>query len=759
MPDQITELQDVFKRGLRSTDEVGRNVEQLVGCNNLRATRFGLARHSPIINLFAYGELVQNGDFTNAASVWTLGSGWAYDSGKVTHTSGTATLSQSGATLVTGLHKVTFTTSGRSAGSVTPKVGAASGVAVITNAIQTQYINSSGFGVSLSFTPTTDFDGSIDVVSLTKMAQDTVDWVTNGGFTTDTGWNKGAGWTVDAGDSNEAAHAAGSQSDLDQDIANLVQARVYRLTVYVSDEAEPGTITPKLDGVSASAIAAGQTGTGFYSRDIIVTDTPGDGKLIFTASSDSTASLDNVILKIINPTLSWPFPQIFHGDKADILADEQYIYTADLATEVLTLITLYDAHDQSTPITDNALTSGAEPWQFVDMQQSWFLISNNNVVFKIPSNDSNNVMVTGGDASIDTKFTAMAQLRNRLFFGGFSGATYFASTAWTNIFTLWKQNTSQEVYTDESTAIGTNWIMWSTPSGGDYDIPFVMEMAMFQIPTAAIQTTLLPHIRADIKNGDIGFLEMPWQGAIHAMKGLGDAVIVYGAGGVSAVVPSNDGFTVVDLMRVGVSNRAAVGGDDRHHLFVDNLGDAWMIGADLQLQKLEYREFISPNINSDLVISYDAQRDEFYICQDGSGYILSNGALSEINQVPTSLIFYNGILKGVADKDQQDSFFQITSDSFDFGFKDIKTIHSIEIGATDISDIEVAVQYKYTNSTTFTTDTYYAANDEGIVTPIISGTEFRIIIRGHAGSAARIDYTRIRWRATVKRAVSGLTGL
>ncbi len=753
MTDQQTTLQDLFKRGLRSTDEVGRNVEQLVECNNLRATRFGLNRHSPITNLFANGELVQNGGFLNAASGWTLGTGWAYGSNKVTHSSGTNVLAQSSATKATGVHRIVFTISGRSAGTVQPRVGSTVGTAVSSNAVQTQYIDSTAAGLTLDFIPTTDFDGSIDTVSLVSMVLNTADKVTNGEFTTDSDWNKGAGWTIAAG---KATHAAGSGSNLDQDISSIELEMLYRVIFTVSGMSA-GTVSPDFDSVGpGSAISA----NGTYMQEFDTGAAPGDSKLKFIATSAFDGSIDSVTLHLVSPSYVWPFPQIFHGDKADVLAGQRYIYTANLSTEVITLIELYDAHIQASALGgDGGLTVGGGPWQFIDMQQSWFLVSSKNIVYKIPSNVGDSIMVAGDNASIDTKFTTMAQLRNRLFFGGFSGAAYFASTAWTDIFTLWKQNTSQEVYTDENTAIGTNWIMWSTPAGGDYTIPFVMELAMFQIPTAAVQTTLLPHIRADIKSGDIGFLEMPWQGAIAVMKGLGDAVIVYGAGGVSAVVPSNDGFTAVDLTRVGVSNRGAVGGDDRHHLFVDDLGDAWMITADLQMQKLEYREFFSPIVDGDLIITHDAQRDEFYICNNGKGYIFSQGALSELDQVPTSVIFHGGILKGVAGKDQQDSFFQITSDAFDFGFADIKTIHSIEVGTTDVNDLEVAVQYKYTNSTTWTTDTYQTANTEGIVTPIISGTEFRIILRGHAGSAARIDYTRIRWRATVKRDVAGLTGL
>ena len=59
--------------------------------------------------------------------------------------------------------------------------------------------------------------------------------ITNGAFTTDTGWTRGTGWTIDAGDTNVATSDAtqSADSDLSQTI-NPVDNAFYKVTFTVS---------------------------------------------------------------------------------------------------------------------------------------------------------------------------------------------------------------------------------------------------------------------------------------------------------------------------------------------------------------------------------------------------------------------------------------------------------------------------------------------------------------------------------------------
>ena len=118
-------------------------------------------------------EKVANGAFATSAS-WTFGTGWAHDAGNLEadHTAGnTAALEQDVTSVAGEGYQVIFTVKNRTAGTVTPQVGGVSGSAVSTNTTSTQTIRATGTG-NLKFTPTTDFDGSIDDVSVkTTMSQ------------------------------------------------------------------------------------------------------------------------------------------------------------------------------------------------------------------------------------------------------------------------------------------------------------------------------------------------------------------------------------------------------------------------------------------------------------------------------------------------------------------------------------------------------------------------------------------------------------
>jgi hypothetical protein len=86
----------------------------------------------------------------------------------VTHSSGTAVLEQDVSAVAAEKYYVTFEIKNRTAGTVTPSVGGVAGTAASDVGLNTQIITATGTG-NLQFTPTTDFDGSIDSVSVKKI--------------------------------------------------------------------------------------------------------------------------------------------------------------------------------------------------------------------------------------------------------------------------------------------------------------------------------------------------------------------------------------------------------------------------------------------------------------------------------------------------------------------------------------------------------------------------------------------------------------
>lgn len=114
--------------------------------------------------------------------------------------------------------------------------------------------------------------------------------VTNGDFTSATGWTAGTGWSIGAG---VATAAAGSASDLSTSVA-FETGRVYRVTFTVTRTA--GTLTFKTGagtvGEASSAISVGGT----YSRLFRVTSAA--STIVFSKDSAFAGTLDNVSVKL-----------------------------------------------------------------------------------------------------------------------------------------------------------------------------------------------------------------------------------------------------------------------------------------------------------------------------------------------------------------------------------------------------------------------------------------------------------------------------
>ena len=116
------------------------------------------------------GESLLNGGFDADLSDWTAGAGWAWSAGGAEHTAGnTATLSQS-VTCVNGrTYAVDVSISGRTAGSISITLGSetvVTGLTATPAAPLTVVCVTAGGTETLTITPTSDFDGTIDSISL-----------------------------------------------------------------------------------------------------------------------------------------------------------------------------------------------------------------------------------------------------------------------------------------------------------------------------------------------------------------------------------------------------------------------------------------------------------------------------------------------------------------------------------------------------------------------------------------------------------------
>lgn len=109
------------------------------------------------------------------ANNWT-GTNWSTTGGVFLHTVGSTTDAvlananmTSGQILNGNVYRVTFTVASRTAGTLTPKLGTATGFVASNNTTYVVYIKALADAANLIFTPTSTFDGSITSISVLRM--------------------------------------------------------------------------------------------------------------------------------------------------------------------------------------------------------------------------------------------------------------------------------------------------------------------------------------------------------------------------------------------------------------------------------------------------------------------------------------------------------------------------------------------------------------------------------------------------------------
>jgi len=114
-------------------------------------------------------EQVTNGDFAGGDTGWTVGANWATGTGVAVHTTGsTATISQDVSITATNFYLLEFDVTGLTAGSVVASVGGVTADTISANVTNFQIMIEASSTASLVFTPTSDFDGGIDNISVTQ---------------------------------------------------------------------------------------------------------------------------------------------------------------------------------------------------------------------------------------------------------------------------------------------------------------------------------------------------------------------------------------------------------------------------------------------------------------------------------------------------------------------------------------------------------------------------------------------------------------
>ncbi len=235
---------------------------------------------------------------------------------------------------------------------------------------------------------------------------------------------------------------------------------------------------------------------------------------------------------------------------------------------------------------------------------------------------------------------------------------------------------------------------------------------------------------------------LDWSGWVYQIKKLGDKVVVYGQNGVSFLVPRGNAFGLNTIYRIGLKGQQAVTGDDTKHFFIDNAGSLWKVSD--SMKKLDYAEYLS-NLNSAVVMSYDALNNLVYICDGVLGFVLdvATESLGECAANITGIGYKSGVQHVVASSTIVTDAFEICTDISDLGTRAGKTIFSLEFGTDLTTGLYTAVDWRRDKAGSFTQTPWYTVSAQGRAFVIAYGREFRFRAKTTSYEYLELDYIKV----------------
>jgi hypothetical protein len=476
----------------------------------------------------------------------------------------------------------------------------------------------------------------------------------------------------------------------------------------------------------------------------------------------------------------WPMPQLWRGwDNTYLFCDHptearQRVFLVDETASpwTATLQETWDWKDWTAHIggLPYYIKQGGQ-FHTMDFGSTWMAFNGQATLLKVPAYSSKLFQFdTTNHLTINT---GMAFKEGRAFFGGFNAADTFALADWPTFLSGYHGDVPAHIKDLVTmTGMGPNWVWWSTIGGGDLLWLFSLDAMIYGHHTA--RTTGFdadnPYIRTLWLMNQSGARPMPWRGMVQKMMSIGptghESVVVYGADGVSALVPHTVGDThtfglwdiagMGDGIGVGSNARGAAGGDFEAHLMLSEEGSLYVITADLKAQKLDYREWFDDwSDSSKIVIAKDPLEKEFYISNEDETFILTEHgirpALTKGKYRPTSVCITAGGRVGMIETATDVP--GVTTGAFDGGETGLWILSEVRVKSrTDTNKtLRVLVYYRMSASADWTLSAVYTPDNRGVVEPNLPGWEFkvRVYAPGLVGSEVEADVEGIQ--ATLSR--------
>jgi hypothetical protein len=482
-----------------------------------------------------------------------------------------------------------------------------------------------------------------------------------------------------------------------------------------------------------------------------------------------TVPISQDSLSLAGLVLNWPEPRLYRGAKRTIMSYRQDLFYVDERDWTFQQMEIYNYNSQASTI--QPLAGGI--WQMIDFYDTWLMTNGMGVVF----HTNKEIALQGTDKifwSHAMRATAGCAHRGRAVLAGFDpdkkwNAIFrtFASTGTNHALLTGTALKSADADGHLFKNLGDNFVLWSAIGGGDLLCFFDESVSnIFEtgwLAGADYNVTNRPYFVEFLRRNDWGFMPMPWQGVVRQMKPLGKMVIAYGDGGVTALIPYSEPtptYGMQHISSIGIACTGAVDGDDLQHVYIDQEGTLWTIDANLTATRLGYKEWLQDMLGTDIVVTFNPQYREWYICNGFKTLLLTQSGLTRCGQLVTSGFWAQGAMLGLGQHETaMNRQAIVVTDSFNMGTQAIKKLGYVEIGFRDKSvfeAVQVAVDYRYQHTNDFIRTPFRSINREGMVYFPVSGCEMRLVLKyADFENAEPPDYCYVRWQLSDKRYVRG----
>jgi hypothetical protein len=240
---------------------------------------------------------------------------------------------------------------------------------------------------------------------------------------------------------------------------------------------------------------------------------------------------------------------------------------------------------------------------------------------------------------------------------------------------------------------------------------------------------------------------------------LGNGVMVYCSDQIfylRAVSSPEPTFGVVPIFKFGIPSTFCAEGDEHEHIFISANKEIWRIKEDLKTERLGYKEFITA-MSGTLIISKNEDFGDYYISNGSKTYLLSSYGMTEWFQYPTSLVWEDANKRMIGPiAVGADTSAYMATDVVDFGVRGLKLITCMEAGSSG-QTLTGNVDYKFkVTDAAFTSTAFKTFSNFGAVTPMISGLDFKMRVKGADYTKFDLDSLTVRYKYIDKRMIRGV---